>query len=295
MPRNVAGQFKVRPGACASGRRSLFDGHLVVIILVSAMGQFLTRFQWEHAKCSHQTWQHTRSSFMARIVKCNPFFLHCTAFHLAAEPSGTLHYFLACCDERQPKATTIGIFYESALTLVGVAIWRIMLSEEAPFVGEKLSCDPPCMHAINRSEHCIIIMSIKCFSCLEARCVCGQAAVKAAKILHLAGLTRSKQDPINHGYSAQCLYRPPPAGAKSIKLGVLITGQSAHGLEECVVTLGSDRPPTNEPQVAPKGSVKSKDNLDETQVLRSCPAHASLEQHTANASAQLIPNPHIVH
>jgi hypothetical protein len=38
------------------------------------------------------------------------------------------------------------------------------------------------------------------FSCLEARCVCRQAAVKAAKILTLVGLARSKQDPINRGH-----------------------------------------------------------------------------------------------
>ena len=48
------------------------------------------------------------------------------------------------------------------------------------------------------------------FPCLEARCVCRQAAVKAAKTLPLVGLARSKQDPIN---GAQYLYRPPPAGA----------------------------------------------------------------------------------
>ena len=58
-----------------------------------------------------------------------------------------------------------------------------------------------------------IIIIITCFSCLEARCVCRQAAVKAAKILPLVGLARSKQDPINRGHGAQYLYRPPPAGA----------------------------------------------------------------------------------
>ena len=51
------------------------------------------------------------------------------------------------------------------------------------------------------------------FSCLEARCVCRQAAIKAANILLLIGLARSKQDPINRGHGAQYLYRPPPAGA----------------------------------------------------------------------------------
>ena len=47
-------------------------------------------------------------------------------------------------------------------------------------------------------------------SCLEARCVCRDAAVKAAKILPLVGLASSKQDPINPGHVAQYLYRPPP-------------------------------------------------------------------------------------
>ncbi len=37
---------------------------------------------------------------------------------------------------------------------------------------------------------------------------------KAATILPLVGVARSKQDPINRGHSAQCWYRPPPARAK---------------------------------------------------------------------------------
>jgi hypothetical protein len=61
--------------------------------------------------------------------------------------------------------------------------------------------------------HIIIIIIITRFPCLEARCVCRQAAEKATKILPLVGLARSKQDPINGGHGAQYLYRPPPAGA----------------------------------------------------------------------------------
>jgi hypothetical protein len=60
----------------------------------------------------------------------------------------------------------------------------------------------------------ITIITITHFSCLEARCVCRQATVKAAKILPLVGLARSKQDPINCGHGAQYTYRPPPAGAQ---------------------------------------------------------------------------------
>ena len=54
----------------------------------------------------------------------------------------------------------------------------------------------------------VIIFFITCFSCLEAGCVCRQAAVMAAKILPLVGLARSKQDPINRGHGAQYLYQP---------------------------------------------------------------------------------------
>ena len=62
------------------------------------------------------------------------------------------------------------------------------------------------------------------FFCLEARCVCRQAAVKAAKILPLVGLARSKQDPISRGHGAQYLYRLPPAGAgKGWNERVLVT------------------------------------------------------------------------
>ena len=52
-------------------------------------------------------------------------------------------------------------------------------------------------------------------SCREARCVCRQAAVRAAKILPLVGLARFKQDPIKGGHSAQYLHRPPPAGQEN--------------------------------------------------------------------------------
>ena len=65
-------------------------------------------------------------------------------------------------------------------------------------------------------RHAFIIIITR-FSCLRARCVCRQAALKAAKILPHVGLelARSKQDPINRGHGAhgQYLYRPPPAGA----------------------------------------------------------------------------------
>ena len=61
----------------------------------------------------------------------------------------------------------------------------------------------------------IIIIIITRFSCLEARCVCRQAAVKAEKNLPLVGLTRSKQDPINRGHGAQNSCRAPPAGANN--------------------------------------------------------------------------------
>ncbi len=37
--------------------------------------------------------------------------------------------------------------------------------------------------------------------------------LKAAIILPLVGLARSKQDPVNRVHGAQYLYRPPPAGA----------------------------------------------------------------------------------
>jgi hypothetical protein len=59
----------------------------------------------------------------------------------------------------------------------------------------------------------LLIIIITCFSCLEARCVRRQAAVKAAKILPLVGLASSKRDPIDSGHGAQYLYAPPPAGA----------------------------------------------------------------------------------
>ena len=40
----------------------------------------------------------------------------------------------------------------------------------------------------------------------------GNLQLKAAIILLLIALARSKQDPIDRGHVAQCLYRPPPAG-----------------------------------------------------------------------------------
>ena len=64
------------------------------------------------------------------------------------------------------------------------------------------------------SRYINLITIVTRFSCLEAECICRQAAVKAAKILPLVGHARSKQDPINRGHGAQYLDRPPPAGAK---------------------------------------------------------------------------------
>ena len=65
--------------------------------------------------------------------------------------------------------------------------------------------------ACNSATHNYYI--ITCFSCLEARCACREAAVKAANILTLVGLAKSKQDPINRGHGAQYFYRPTPGGA----------------------------------------------------------------------------------
>ncbi len=39
--------------------------------------------------------------------------------------------------------------------------------------------------------------------------------VKAATILHLVGLARSTQDPINRGHGAEYFFRPPPAGVST--------------------------------------------------------------------------------
>jgi hypothetical protein len=39
---------------------------------------------------------------------------------------------------------------------------------------------------------------------------------KAAKLLPLVGIARSKQDPINCGHGAQYLYCCPPAGANNL-------------------------------------------------------------------------------
>ena len=58
----------------------------------------------------------------------------------------------------------------------------------------------------------IIIVIITRFSCLEARCACRQAAVKAAQILPLVGLARSKQDPITRGHGAQYYTAPRQPG-----------------------------------------------------------------------------------
>jgi hypothetical protein len=58
------------------------------------------------------------------------------------------------------------------------------------------------------------IIVITCYSCQERQgASANKLQVKAAKSFTLAGLARSKQDPINGGHGAQYLYRPPPAGA----------------------------------------------------------------------------------
>ena len=61
------------------------------------------------------------------------------------------------------------------------------------------------LHAckVGMHEEDIIVIISTCYCCLEARCVCRQAAVKAANILILVALPKSKQDPINQGHGAQ--------------------------------------------------------------------------------------------
>jgi hypothetical protein len=76
---------------------------------------------------------------------------------------------------------------------------------------DKATCDSPLIidnlgfgrSQLFKSENSIFIIINTRLSCLEARCVCRQAAVKAAKILPLVGLARSTQDPINRGHGAQ--------------------------------------------------------------------------------------------
>ncbi len=57
---------------------------------------------------------------------------------------------------------------------------------------------------------------------------CRQAAVKAATILPLVGLARSKQDPINRGHGAQYLYCTPPAGANIAQCWSEFQGRTCH-------------------------------------------------------------------
>ncbi len=58
----------------------------------------------------------------------------------------------------------------------------------------------------------------------EARCVCRQAAVKAAKILPLDGLARSKQDPINRVHGAQYDTAPRQPGLE-------------YGMHSCIIRI----------------------------------------------------------
>ncbi len=60
----------------------------------------------------------------------------------------------------------------------------------------------------------IIIIIITRVSCHRRQgASADKLQLKAATILPLVELARSKQDPINRGHGAQYLYRPPPAGA----------------------------------------------------------------------------------
>ncbi len=60
----------------------------------------------------------------------------------------------------------------------------------------------------------IIIMTRS--SCQRQVASADKLHVKAAKILPFVGLARSKQDPTIRRHGAQCMYRPPPAGARDI-------------------------------------------------------------------------------
>jgi hypothetical protein len=81
------------------------------------------------------------------------------------------------------------------------------INDAFPIEGQSETCTQTTL-----KPYSIIIITR--FACREARCVCRQAAVKAAKFLPLVGLARSKQDPINRGHGwAQhiwpAVYMPP--------------------------------------------------------------------------------------
>jgi hypothetical protein len=113
------------------------------------------------------------------------------------------------------------------------------------------------------------------FSCLEARCVRRQAAVKAAKILPHVGLARSEQDPINRGRGAQYLYPPPPAGAKR-------NGVNAHDVlcqASCRWTLACPQ----RMQIAPKQRMCTKRQGASNMREKACARSMMVREHSQSS------------
>ena len=97
----------------------------------------------------------------------------------------------------------LSVLRQHAIALPAVRTYSSGRILAYPYVLEMAACFP--------KYFCVLHQTFTRFSCLEARYVCRQAAVMAAKILPLVGLA---QDPINRGHGAQYIYRPPPAGAR---------------------------------------------------------------------------------
>jgi hypothetical protein len=73
---------------------------------------------------------------------------------------------------------------------VGILLEQVRDRSEAGRLGHVGQDSCGLQSPLLQAQHHIIIITR--FSCLEARCVCRQAAVKAAKVLPLVGLARSK-------------------------------------------------------------------------------------------------------
>ncbi len=82
---------------------------------------------------------------------------------------------------------------------------------------------------------------ISCIPAKKQGASADKLRVKAARILPLVGLARSKQDPINRGHCAQYLYCPAPTGANIFFLGLLLSGNldSSGAWQERCSSLGA--------------------------------------------------------
>ena len=108
---------------------------------------------------------------------------------------------------------------------ISIATRRSLMWQKSAPAWQRVSTDTqrqPCTAATRVQESSTKMIVVSHCSCQNRQVASAyKLQVKAANILPVVELARTKQDPINRGYGARCLYRPSPAGAMASKASIM--------------------------------------------------------------------------